>query len=149
MRSRTALCAVLACGAVLAVAAPAAADGKQQRMLHALNVVRAEHGLAPFNGSPPLRHSARAYARWMLRADYFGHLSRIRASGNFPLVGEALAWHSGGRARVHRTVRAWMQSPPHRALIVRPGFRWLGAGMARGRLSGRRATTWVLHFGGR
>jgi uncharacterized protein YkwD len=42
-----------------------------------------------------------------------------------------------------------MNSPPHRALILSPGFRWLGAGIARGRLTGRRATTWVLHFGGR
>jgi uncharacterized protein YkwD len=46
-------------------------------------------------------------------------------------------------------VRGWMQSPPHRALILHLGFRWLGAGMARGRLSGQRATTWVLHFGRR
>jgi uncharacterized protein YkwD len=144
-----ALCAVLACGAVLAVAAPVGADGNRQRMLHALNVVRAQHGLAPFHGSSSLRHSASAYARWMLRADFFGHLSRIRARGSFSTIGEALAWHSGGRARVHRTVRAWMHSPPHRALILHPGFRWLGAGMARGSLSGQRATTWVLHFGGR
>jgi uncharacterized protein YkwD len=144
-----ALCAVLACGAVLAVPAPAAAHGNQQRMLQALNAVRAQHGLAPFHGSASLHRSASAYARWMLRSEYFGHLSRIRASGRFARLGEALAWHSGGRARVHRTVRAWMHSPPHRALILHPGFRWLGAGIARGRLTGQRATTWVLHFGGR
>jgi len=144
-----ALCAVLACGAVLAVAAPAAADGNQQRMLHALNAVRAQHGLASFHGSASLHRSASAYARWMLRSEYFGHLRRIRASGRFTRLGEALAWHSGGRARVHRTVSAWMHSPAHRALILHPGFRWLGAGMARGRLAGRRATAWVLHFGGR
>jgi uncharacterized protein YkwD len=145
-----ALGAVLACGAVLAVPAPvAAAGGHQQRMLHAVNAARAQHGLAPFHGSASLHRSAGAYARWMLRSNFFGHLGRIRSSGNFARVGEALAWHSGGRARVHRTVRAWMHSPPHRALILHPGFRWLGAGMAHGRLTGRRATTWVLHFGGR
>ena len=145
-----ALGAVLACGAVLAVPAPAAAAaGNQQRMLHAVNAVRAQHGLAPFHGSASLHRSASAYAHWMLRSAYFGHLDRIRASGRFARLGEALAWHSGGRARVQRTVRGWMHSPPHRALILHPGFRWLGAGMARGRLSGRRATTWVLHFGGR
>jgi uncharacterized protein YkwD len=144
-----ALCAVLACGAVLAVPAPAAADGNQQRMLHVLNAVRAHHGLARFHGSASLHRSASAYARWMLRADYFGHLSRIRASGRFSRLGEAIAWHSGRRARVSSTVRRFMQSPPHRALILHPGFRWVGAGMARGRLAGRRATTWVLHFGGR
>jgi uncharacterized protein YkwD len=143
-----ALCAVLACGAVVAVPSQAA-DGNQQRMLHALNAVRAQHGLAPFHGSASLHRSASAYARWMLRSDYFGHLSRIRASGRFARLGEALAWHSGGRAHVTRTVRHWMHSPPHRALILHPGFRWVGAGMARGRLRGHGATTWVLHFGGR
>jgi uncharacterized protein YkwD len=144
-----ALCAVLACGAVLAVPHQAAAHGNQQRMLHALNAVRAQHGLAHFHGSASLHRSATAYARWMLRSEYFGHLGRIRASGRFARLGEALAWHSGGRARVHRTVRAWMNSPPHRALILHAGFRWVGAGMVRGRFTGRRATAWVLHFGGR
>jgi uncharacterized protein YkwD len=144
-----ALCAVLACGAMLAVAAPAPADGNQQRMLQALNAVRSQYGLAPFHGSASLHRSASAYARWMLRSEYFGHLDRIRASRRFARLGEALAWHSGRGARVSRTVRGWMQSAPHRALILHPGFRWVGAGVARGRLSGRRATTWVLHFGGR
>lgn len=143
-----ALCAVLACGAALAVPAPVSADGNQQRMLQALNAVRAQHGLAAFRGSPSLHRSASAYARWMLRAEYFGHLSRIRASGRFSMLGEALAWHSGRGAHVSSTVRRWMQSPPHRALILHSGFRWVGAGMARGRLQGQRATTWVLHFGG-
>jgi uncharacterized protein YkwD len=144
-----ALGAVLVCGAVLAVPAPAPAERNQQRMLHALNVVRAQHGLAPFHGSASLHRSATAYARWMLRSEYFGHLGRIRASGRFSRLGEALAWHSDRRARVSRTVRRWMHSPPHRALVLHPGFRWVGAGMARGRLAGQRATTWVLHFGGR
>lgn len=145
-----ALCAVLACGAALAAPAPAA-DGSElrNRMLNAVNAARAQHGLAAFNGSASLHRSAGAYARWMLRADYFGHLSRIRASGRFSMLGEAVAWHSRRRPQVRRTVRRWMQSPPHRALILHPGFRWLGAGLARGELSGRRATTWVLHFGGR
>jgi uncharacterized protein YkwD len=117
-------------------------------MLHAVNVVRAQHGLTAFRGSRSLGRSAGRYARWMLRADYFGHLGRISASSSFSILGESLAWHPGRRPRVSRTVRRWMQSPPHRALILHPAFRWLGAGMARGRLYGRRATTWVLHFGG-
>jgi uncharacterized protein YkwD len=142
--------ATLACGAALAAPAAAYGDGKElpQRMLHAVNAVRAQHGLAALHGSRSLHRSAGRYARWMLRADYFGHLNRIRASSGFSVLGENLAWHPGRRARVSRTVRRWMHSPPHRALILHPAFRWLGAGIARGRLNGRRATTWVLHFGG-
>jgi uncharacterized protein YkwD len=150
MRSRMALCAMVACGAVLAAPGPAVAGGSELRhkMLHAVNAARSQHGLAALHGSASLHRSASAYAHWMLRSGYFGHLGRIRASGRFSLLGEALAWHSGRRPRVRRTVRRWMRSPPHRALILHPGFRWLGAGLARGRLSGYRATTWVLHLGG-
>jgi hypothetical protein len=141
---------IFACGMALAVPAGAGADGvaPPQRMVAAVNEVRAQHGLPPLRGSASLHRSARRYARWMLRADYFGHLDRIRASSSFSLLGENLAWHSGRRPRVSRTVRGWMHSPPHRALILHPGFRWLGAGVARGRLGARRVTAWVLHFGG-
>lgn len=150
MRSRMALCAVLACGATLVALAPAPADGRElhQRMLNAVNEVRAQHGLAAFRGSASLHRSASVYARWMLRTDHFGHLSRIRATGRFSMLGELLAWHSGRRPHVFRTVRRWMRSAPHRALILHPGLRWLGAGIAHGRLFGHRATTWVLHLGG-
>jgi uncharacterized protein YkwD len=117
-------------------------------MLGALNQVRAHHGLGAFRGSRSLRRSASGYARWMLRTDYFGHLGSIRASSRFSMLGEALAWNPGRRSRVSRTVRRWMHSPPHRALILHPGFSWLGAGIARGRLDGRRVTAWVLHLGG-
>jgi uncharacterized protein YkwD len=142
--------ATLACGAALAAPAVAQGNGRelQQQMLRAVNAVRAQHGLAAFHGSRSLHRSAGRYARWMLRADYFGHLSRIRASSRFSILGENLAWHPGRRPRVSRTVRRWMHSPPHRALILHPALRWLGAGIARGRLRGRRATAWVLHFGG-
>jgi uncharacterized protein YkwD len=142
--------ATLACGAALAAPAGAEGNGRalEQQMLGAVNAVRAQHGLPAFRGSRTLGRSAGRYAGWMLRADYFGHLSRIRASTGFSILGENLAWHQGRRPRVSRTVRRWMNSPPHRALILHPAFRWLGAGIARGRLYGRRATTWVLHFGG-
>jgi uncharacterized protein YkwD len=142
--------ATVACGVALAAPAGAQAGSEslQLKMLGAVNEVRTQHGLEALRGSRRLRRSARGYARWMLRAGYFGHLGRIRASSRFSLLGENLAWHSGRRPRVSGTVRRWMRSPPHQALVLHPGFRWLGAGMARGRLSGRRATAWVLHLGG-
>lgn len=135
---------------MFAVPAGAGAVGDElpQRMVAAVNEVRAQHGLPALAGSTTLHQSARRYAEWMLRADYFGHLSRIRASSRFSMLGETLAWHSGHRPRVASTVRRWMSSPPHRALILHPGFRWLGAGPARGTLGGRPVTAWVLHFGG-
>ena len=141
---------IFVCGVTFAVPAGAGAVGDElpQRMVAAVNEVRAQHGLPALGASASLHRSARRYARWMLRADYFGHLDRIRASSSYSMLGENLSWHSGGRPRIARTVRSWMNSAPHRALILHPGFRWLGAGLARGKLGGRRVTAWVLHLGG-
>jgi uncharacterized protein YkwD len=133
-----------------ALGAPSAsqAGSAQKEMVRAVNGARADHGLKPLRRAPRLERSARAYASWMLRANYFGHQRRIRTGARFRVLGETLAWHSGRRARVRRTLRAWLHSPPHRALILSSRFRWLGAGTARGRLGGGPARTWVLHLGG-
>ena len=125
----------------------AAAHAHQLDMLNAVNEVRAQHGLRLFRGAPGLHRSAHAYAHWMLRNGYFGHLSRIRASG-FSRIGENLAYHTGLRPSPRVTVQRWLASPPHKALMLSPGFRWLGAGMAQGRFGTGPATLWVLHFGG-
>jgi uncharacterized protein YkwD len=77
----------------------------------------------------------------------FGHAGSIAAPA-FARVGEALALQPGRRLRRSRTVRGWLRSPVHRALILQPDFGWAGAGHARGRFRGRQATIWVLHLGG-
>jgi uncharacterized protein YkwD len=69
--------------------------------------------------------------------------------GNFLLRGETLAWHAGWRPRVGFTFRQWMASPPHRAALLDPAFRYIGASKARGRFGSRAATAWVAHLGGR
>jgi uncharacterized protein YkwD len=138
---------VLVAGALPAQPA-AAATPAENEMVDQVNAVRAGQGLRPLRSEPRLGRSAGGYAEWMLRHDYFGHLQRIRAASGFSVVGENLAWHSGFRARVAGTVRAWLDSPPHRALMLSSRFRWIGAGMARGRLDGLASTTWVLHLGG-
>ena len=120
----------------------------EHAMLRQVNAVRAAHGLGPLRGAPRLERSAGRYARWILRADRFEHQPRIRASSRFRRLGENLELHRGHGPRVRYTVRTWMRSPGHRALILSRGFRWLGAGTAKGRYGGRAATTWVLHFGG-
>jgi uncharacterized protein YkwD len=129
-------------------AQPAAAAPAENEMVDQVNGVRAGQGLRPLRPEPRLGRSAGSYAAWMLRHDYFGHLERIRAASGFSVVGENLAWHTGLRPRVAGTVRAWLNSPPHRALMLSSRFRWIGAGMARGRLDGLAGTTWVLHLGG-
>ena len=141
---------VLASGGWMAAGgvSASAATPVQDAMFEKVNATRAANGLQPLRPAPVLFRSARRYARWMMRRDYFGHLGRIRTSGRFALVGENLEWHTGKRPRVAGTVQAWLESPGHRALMLDTRFRWLGTGMAYGRMKGWASTTWVLHFGG-
>jgi uncharacterized protein YkwD len=116
-------------------------------MFTTINSIRHAHGLARLQPSLRLFSSARSYAGWMMRADYFGHQARIRVSSRFSLAGEALAWHSGWRPSPRMTVRQWMRSPSHRALLLSSRFTRIGVGHVRGRYGQTRATMWVAHLG--
>jgi uncharacterized protein YkwD len=143
---------VVACLAVVGLmalpAAPAQA-GPGTKMIKKINNVRAKHGLRSVHRSRGLARSARSYARVMMSRDYFGHGARIRAPRKFRRKGEAIAMLPGRRVRTRRTLRGWMRSPGHRALVLSSGFRFAGAGVTRGRFQGRRTTMWVLHLGAR
>ncbi len=140
---------ILAALALAVLPASATAGSARQSMLQQINSVRAYVGLHPLRLSGALNRSSYRYARYLMRRDRFGHASRIRAAGNFRLVGEVLAMHRGHRAAVGGTLRAWMRSPSHRAIVFSRRFHWIGLGRAAGRFHGRRATIWVGHFGRR
>jgi uncharacterized protein YkwD len=167
--SRALVCALTACFAVLAVPAvstaslprlqlpevptlggqttPSLVPAPLADMVAAVNATRARHGLRPYLPSASLRRSATAQSTWMLRADRFSHRPRIHASRRYDSLGEAIAWHAGWSPRVAYTVRAWLASPGHRRLVLSRHFRYLGAGMSRGRFGRKRATAWTLQFG--
>ena len=42
-----------------------------------------------------------------------------------------------------------MSSPTHRAVLLSAGFRWVGMGVARGKIGSRLVTVWVAHVGRR
>jgi uncharacterized protein YkwD len=134
-------------GVVLVLPASAEAHHAANTMIAKINKVRARHGLPPLRSSPSLRRSSRRFARAMIRRDFFGHRSRVSASRKFHRLGEAIAMHSGRRPGVRGTLRRWMRSPSHRKLVLTRANRWVGAGMARGRLGRRRAVIWVMQVG--
>jgi uncharacterized protein YkwD len=152
MRRTSALMASLAMALALlcpsAASANAGADA-EARAIDALNGIRTSNGLAPLRASRSLATSANAYARYMLKHDFFGHQARIPVAGRFRTAGETLAWHSGSQPGPRRTVRQWMASPPHRAVLMSSAFRMVGMGMEFGRLGSRPTTMWVAHFGRR
>jgi uncharacterized protein YkwD len=146
--SRVRTAALLLCMLATALALPAGASAnKSIDMLNAVNGVRAQYGLAPVHYSRTLAHSAHSYSRTLMRTGYFGHDSRIHASRRFRTLGEILEWRRGFRPAVRATLRDWMNSPPHRAVILSPAFKYAGAGYVRGHFHGRRATIWTMHFG--
>ena len=139
-------CLFLSC--CLLLPAASADAGPRGAMVKKVNEYRAKYGLRPFRHARSLSRSASGWSRLMMSRDFFGHGAGIRAPRKFRRLGETLSIHHGHRRRVSRTVRGWLASPGHRALLLSPSFRYVGAGISYGTFRGRRATIWVLHFGG-
>jgi uncharacterized protein YkwD len=144
----SALTGLLVAIATLVPAAPAAADA-QGHAIDQLNQIRASNGMSALRSSPTLDRSATRYARQMLRTDHFGHASRIAVSSDFESAGETLAMHDGWAPQPGRTIGSWMNSPGHRAVLLSSRFRWVGMGLARGRIGSQPVTVWVAHVGAR
>ena len=146
--SRVRTVALLLCMLASALTLPsvASANSKTIRMLQQVNSVRQRAGLPALRFSRSLAHSASHYSRHMMRSGYYGHASRIHASRRFRTLGEILEYQRG-RAKVGYTLRAWLNSPEHRSIIMSHSFSFAGAGYVTGRFHGRRATIWVMHFG--
>jgi uncharacterized protein YkwD len=141
---------VLACALMLmAMALPIAARAADpaREAIDQLNQIRHARGLAALHRSGSLTHSAKRYATRMLRRHYFGHLAHIQVANGFTHAAETIAMHAGWSAAPLGTVRQWMASPPHRALLLSSRFHWVGMGLARGRMGSSAVTTWVAHLG--
>ena len=134
--------------AVVLPAAPAAASA-QQDAIDQLNQVRQANGLAQLRASESLHRSSTRYAKHMIDTEYFGHASRIAASSAFGRLGETLELHSGWQADPAQTIDEWMNSPAHRTVLLSASFRYVGMGIARGRLGSKLVTVWVAHVGAR
>lgn len=123
-------------------------------LLRAVNQTRAAHGLGPVRLDATLRRAARSHSVDMLRRNFFAHgdfggrMASFRARG--PVVGENLAWGSGSYAEPGTIIREWLNSPAHRANLLRPGFARIGIGAAQGTFLGNGGATVVTaDFAGR
>ena len=136
--------AVLAALVALVAAAPASAGpaytSAERSLLSEMNRVRTAHHLAPLRFDATLQRAARAHSLDMLRSGIFEHgnfASRIhRFRVQAPMLGENLAWGVGARAEAGAIVASWLASPPHRANLLRPGFRRVGVGALTGAFAG-------------
>lgn len=136
-------------------ARPGHAAGARMRsaLLCLVNHERARHGRRGLAADRRLMRAAARHAADMARRHYFSHVSpngsgptqRARAAGWRGGVGEAIAWGCGSLSSPRATVRAWMASPPHRAILVGGGHA-VGVGYRGTRACGGHAD-WVLDLG--
>ena len=126
--------------ALVPAAQAATLTQSERSLLGAVNDVRAQHNLRPLKVDEKLLAVARAYSATMIREDVFTHgafsqrLARSGARG--PAFGENLAWGTGRYASAGNVVRMWMQSPGHRANLLRPGWNRIGIGARTGNFLG-------------
>ena len=153
--------ALLACGVVICCCAvlawqPAKAsangvgslDRAERKVIRIVNRIRVRQGLRRLKASRSLARAATVHTGDMLRRDFLSHASsdgtamsdRVRRfAGRRDWIGESIAVIPG-RATARKAVRMWMNSPPHRAVLLSPSGRRIGIGKRRGKLgSARRA----------
>jgi uncharacterized protein YkwD len=126
------------------------------------NRVRAGHGLPLLKGSAKLRRAAVGHSDDMVAEGFFAHespsgtdmaeriLSTGYAAGQGWSLGENIAWGTGSLATAAEIQHAWMESPGHRANILRRQFREIGIGIAVGApvdAGGMQGATYTADFG--
>jgi uncharacterized protein YkwD len=112
--------------------------GLAERVLVAVNALRARHHLSALKLSRGLTAAADAHGREMAERGYFEHESADgsafwkRIERFYPsrgrrtwTVGENLLWSSPD-VDAADTVEAWLASPPHRRILLAPAWREIG-----------------------
>jgi uncharacterized protein YkwD len=127
-------------------------------LLCLVNRKRASEGLKRLKLDRKLQRAAGRHARDMVRHDYFAHQreggpdlgERLdRAGWNGSAWGETIAYGCGSSGSPRATLRSWLDSPPHRAIVLAGSYRRGGLGVGSGALCGERGATWVLDVGRR
>ncbi|MCP9491221.1 MAG: CAP domain-containing protein [Solirubrobacteraceae bacterium MAG38_C4-C5] len=114
-----------------------------------VNFERASRGIAPMYVDARLTAAAQGHAEDEVRRGFFDHTNpdgcdpscRAAAAGYPAGAGENI--YSGPETAAE-AVDGWMESTGHRANILEPGYRTIGAG---GAVGGQRGWEWVHTFG--
>jgi len=113
----------------------------EAEIVREMNQIRIAHRIQPLRASPSLRSAARTHSRAMLELGFFGHdsadgtafsdrIRRFYTSRGWDTwsVGEALLASEGQQIAAKAIVRAWLDSPPHREVILSSAWRDAGIG---------------------
>lgn len=124
---------------------PTIREDLESRMLELVNKEREKEGLSPLKADPELQQVARAHSRDMFAKGYFSHVNlngkdpfdRMRKAGvRFRTAGENLAL--GQTLSICH--RGLMNSPGHRANILKQSFGRVGIGILDGGIYGLMVT---------
>ncbi len=129
-------------GLVLLCSAALAQSALELEVLQRTNQVRTERGLRPLQWDALAYKAALGHAQDMLRRNFFAHQNpdglgaaeRMRAAGVLEVtVGENLASFEGypDPEIPRRSLTGWMNSPGHRANLLKPEFTHLGVALVR------------------
>jgi uncharacterized protein YkwD len=141
------------------------ASGNLPRIRRAIlclhNEVRDKSGLPRLRENAKLRKAAFGHSRKMVQTGFFEHTSPtgatmvdriLRAKYARPnegwALGENLAWGTGSLGTPRGVVESWLDSPGHRANILKRAFRELGVGVVIGiPVSDATGATYTVDFG--
>src|SRR3954447_13667871 len=125
-----------------------------------VNQARAARGIPALRADPRLARAARGHSRDMVAQLYFEHSSptrgglraRVRRTGwmrSRPVwrLGEDLAWGTNDLSTPAAVVTAWLQSPPHRRIMLARAFAVVGIGVVAGTPGHGPGFTYTADFG--
>lgn len=146
-----------ACRAADDVTAPAAVQTQAVACL--VNWARAQDRRTQLVRRPALQRAAAMKGERVASCGQFSHTpcgaavtSAVQAAGYpYATFGENLFAGTWGHVSAREVVAAWLQSPSHRANILSPRYRDVGAAavLAPGLLDGGDAVVWTATFGSR
>jgi uncharacterized protein YkwD len=126
-------------------AAPALSHAAAGAVLCLVNAERAQRALRPVVASGKLARAAADHSVDMVRRGYFSHVGadgsdlrrRVARTGYLrgcrrPALGETIGWGTDAYATPTELVKAFMQSPEHRSIILDGRYREVGVGLALG-----------------
>ncbi len=127
-----------------------------ENILYYTNIERTNRGLKPLRFNSKLTRSANSKSKDMFTNQYFAHESPFDSkktfayfidneSYQFVRVSENLAM--GEFETPKQVVTAWMNSPDHRANILFPSYREIGASVQKSKMKGDTVIMIVEHFG--
>ncbi len=135
-----------------------ASPQKLRSALHCLvNRKRAANGVGALRLDPRIQRAAGRHARDMVRNDYFAHqrpggpdlTARLRRAGwSGSAWGENIAYGCGSYGTPRATLRAWMNSPSHKHILLSSKYAVAGFGVTDSAPCGEGAM-WVMDVGRR